>query len=391
MAFQRRHGLCMVPHPSLTLDELAGPWIHLAGTEGAIRSLGYRVVLARYGVLERLLQCERLLVIGPAARVASELLLPWVVAASCLRTDLVPYIRHYHDMTPAYFLLRLVRRPFVVEVNATLYEEPHRFSRSPAWLLRLARRLETTALKKADVLIAVSGVLRERMLERGFDPSRVVAVHNGIECDVHDVPAVDQETSGIVYVGHFKSWHRVELLLDAYGEIAEWTDERLLLVGEGDSEALRTRATSLGVADRIAFLGRRSRGEVGELMRRARVLVLPNTADYGSPLKLFEYLASGRPAVLPDLPNIREVVVDREHAFLFAPGDRHALASCINRLIADPAEGDEVGRRGRELVCREYTWRASAARTIHGISEHIPLTPENSDQAEEMPCRSTSS
>jgi glycosyltransferase involved in cell wall biosynthesis len=85
-------------------------------------------------------------------------------------------------------------------------------------------------------------------------------------------------------------------------------------------------------------------------------------------MKVFEYLASGRPTVLPDFPNIREIVGDGEHALLFEPANVGALSSCLMKLASDPDLAATLGRRGRELVCREHTWERNAERIIDALS-----------------------
>lgn len=363
--------LRFVAHPSVALDELAAPWIHLNGTAGGIRELGCRAVIVRSRVLEFLLRRRDVPVVGPLLWAISELLLPCAVFLSCLTSDHIPYIRHYYDLSPSYFLLALVRRRFVVEVNSTLREETHLLSRGPSFLLDAARRYETAALRQAHVVITVSDVMRARLLESGLDAGRVFAVHNGCSCEPQGEPVSEEHTSGILFVGNFKPWQRVELLIDALAGLED--DARVLLAGRGDTAALRARADELGVADRVEFLGPVDRVRVQDLMRRSRVLVLPHSNDYGSPMKLFEYLASGRPAVFPDLPVVREVVTHEEHALLFRPGDHLELGQCLRRLLADRELRLRLGAQGRALVCSEYTWRRNAERTVAAVSSRIGL------------------
>ncbi|MCK5597890.1 MAG: glycosyltransferase family 4 protein [Candidatus Eisenbacteria sp.] len=364
-------GLRFVAHPSVALDELAAPWIHLNETAGGMRELGCRAVIVRFGMLEFLLRRRGVPVVGPLLGAISELLLPWAVFLSCLTSDHIPYIRHYYDLSPSYFLLALVRRRFVVEVNATLREETHLLSRGPSFLLRAARRCETAALRRADVVITVSDVMRARLLESGLDATRVFAVHNGCNCEPDGERVPEEQTSGILFVGNFKRWQRVELLIDALAGLED--DTRMLLAGRGATASLRARTDELGVADRVEFLGPVDHASVQNLMRRSRVLVLAHSNDYGSPMKLFEYLASGRPVVLPDIPVLREVVTHEEHALLFRPGDHQELTGCLRRLLGDRELCLSLGSRGRALVCSEYTWRKNAERTVAAVSSRIGL------------------
>ena len=82
---------------------------------------------------------------------------------------------------------------------------------------------------------------------------------------------------------------------------------------------------------------------------------------YTSPLKLFEYMASGRPIVASDLPSIREILTHERNALLIAPGNPQALTAAIRRLIEDRALGERIARQALEDA-REYTWDRRAAR-----------------------------
>ena len=366
----RRHpssGLLIVVHPVLLGDELSGPAIHLAGTRRGLRKRRYVAAIARSPLLERLAVGGASPVPRALVKFVGTILTPWVLAGMCIRSHSLPYIRHYHTLTSLYWMLWLARRPFAVEVNATLFEEPHALRRWPAPLLGLAESVEMAALRRAAAVVAVSGVLRDRLVGRGLEASRVTAVHNGCECEELAEPA-EPDPGTVAYVGSFRPWHRVNLLVEALAEIPADVPARLVLAGPGDTERLLTTAVRLGVSERVSLPGKTARDDVARLMRSAAVLVLPNTADYGSPLKLFEYLASGRPCVLPDLPNIREVVGDGESAFLFEPGNPKALAAAVEDALTNPS-APEVGRRGRDLVCSRYTWSENAERIVAALGQ----------------------
>jgi glycosyltransferase involved in cell wall biosynthesis len=169
------------------------------------------------------------------------------------------------------------------------------------------------------------------------------------------------------YAGHLYPWKGVELLLDA---LAELPGAVALIVGghpgETDLPRLRDRARQLGLADRVTFTGMVRPPEVAARLEDADVLVLPNPATavsqrYTSPLKLFEYLAMGRPVVASDLPAFREVLRHGENALLFEAGNASALASAVRIVIGDRALAESMARRAFETA-RAYSWDARAER-----------------------------
>jgi glycosyltransferase involved in cell wall biosynthesis len=99
----------------------------------------------------------------------------------------------------------------------------------------------------------------------------------------------------------------------------------------------------------------------------ADVLVLPNSgrdelsAQYTSPMKLFEYMASGRPIVATDVPAIREVLPE-DAGYYARPDDAADLSHAIMTALNDPSSGARAAR-ARALVS-EYTWEKRAARLL---------------------------
>jgi glycosyltransferase involved in cell wall biosynthesis len=122
----------------------------------------------------------------------------------------------------------------------------------------------------------------------------------------------------------------------------------------------------LNCATRVTFTGLIPPVEVAARLRQADVLVLPNPAsvissEFTSPLKLFEYMASGRPIVASDLPSLREVLRDGENALLVEPGNPQALTAGVARIKNDPALGRRLAERAMEDV-RQFTWGRRAER-----------------------------
>jgi len=116
----------------------------------------------------------------------------------------------------------------------------------------------------------------------------------------------------------------------------------------------------------VQFTGMVEPGAVAGYLATAHVLVLPNTATriserYTSPLKLFEYLAAGRPIVASDLPALREVVTADVDAVLVPPGDPRALAEGIARVLRDPELAERLSAQAWSRAAA-FSWTARAER-----------------------------
>ena len=135
---------------------------------------------------------------------------------------------------------------------------------------------------------------------------------------------------------------------------------------EPDLARLKQMAVDLDCASRITFTGLLPPPDVAARLREADVLILPNrpsaiSTDFTSPLKLFEYMASGRPIVASDLPAFREILRDGENALLVEAGNPQALVAGITRIKDDPALAARLARQAAADV-RDYTWPRRAAR-----------------------------
>ena len=233
---------------------------------------------------------------------------------------------------------------------------------------RLLRR-EARVWRGADGYVTITRGLADELLER-FGPRLALAVvPDGARIDAGRIFAARAIAAPAVvgYAGHLYPWKGVDLLLDA---LADLPGVNAIIVGghpgESDLARLRTHAGELGLESRVTFTGMVRPREVTARLAAADVLVLPNPATaaserYTSPLKLFEYLAMGRPIVASDLPAFREIVSHRESALLFEAGSASALAAAVRAVIGDPALAESLARRAFETA-RDYSWDARAER-----------------------------
>jgi glycosyltransferase involved in cell wall biosynthesis len=283
------------------------------------------------------------------------------------------------DLTIAALLLRIpaaARPPVVYESHgfspAVSEDLPAMLSDAAAPTSAKRRRLHARELRvwaRADGYITITAALALE-LEGRFGPRPVLAVvPDGARVEeVADVGLRPGATGGRVvgYAGHLYPWKGPDVLLAALERLP---DVRALIVGglAGEPDLGRVRALAdRTVPGRVEFAGQVDPPRVAALLRQADVLALPNTpgrvsAAYTSPLKLFEYLASGRPIVASDLPALREVLRPDENAVLVEAGDAGALAAGVARVLGDAKFAARLAARARDDV-RDWTWDKRAER-----------------------------
>ncbi|MHB8660315.1 MAG: glycosyltransferase family 4 protein [Minisyncoccota bacterium] len=209
----------------------------------------------------------------------------------------------------------------------------------------------------------------------GVGGAKVLCERNAVEIHDFDIPISKEEARTklglpvekriIVYTGHLYSWKGTDILAEA----AKMLPENTLVVFIGGTETDLARFRSeYGEAKDILIVGHKERQEIPYWQKSADVLVLPNTAKediskyYTSPMKLFEYMASGRPIVATDIPSVREIVSE-ENAIIVPPDDSSALAEGILRALTDTDLVNRITEKAYEDVL-SHSWDKRAKRIL---------------------------
>ncbi len=270
--------------------------------------------------------------------------------------------------------------PLFLEVNSPMVLEMERLGKLV--FRRWARRVELQIFRRADLIFAVSGVLKRMLVEQGVEGEKILVQHNGVEPELFPPPEKREEVRKelglagkkiVGFSGFLREWHRMDMALECMASLVRsgFEDLHLLIVGGGPGcRPLREQAASLGVGDRIQVTGERPPEEVPRWVSTFHVGVLPAINPYASPLKLFDYLAAGVPVVAPDQENLREVVEHGKTAFLFEKGNPLAFEESLKSLLEDPELADRIGRNGRASILeRGFTWKENARRVVEAYEE----------------------
>ncbi|MEL6378575.1 MAG: glycosyltransferase family 4 protein [Pseudomonadota bacterium] len=267
------------------------------------------------------------------------------------------------------WLKRKTDLPFILEVNAPLMEERARHG-GLAWSA-LARHSEQTLWRSADLVLPVTGVLAEKVIAAGADPARVHVIQNGVHESLlapHDGKKIrirhgvdDRLVLG--FTGFVRDWHGVDRVLD-FMAAEPHHNAHLLLVGDGPARsALEAKADHLGLTDRMTVTGTVQREDVADTVSAFDVALQPAVVAYASPLKLFEYMALGKPILAPSTDNILEILTHDRDGQLFDPEAATGFHQGLRLLCEDKNRRDRLGHAARKTIeTRGYLWSQNASR-----------------------------
>jgi glycosyltransferase involved in cell wall biosynthesis len=188
----------------------------------------------------------------------------------------------------------------------------------------------------------------------------------------------------IGFVGSFSLWHGIEILQQAI--IRLFSSElpcrlRFVLMGDGLLHGeMRSALAAHEKAGHVIFTGPLTRDKVVEYLDSADILVSPHvpmpdgSKFFGSPTKLFEYMAMGKGIVASRLDQLAEVLEHERTALLVTPGDTEELAQAILCLALNPTKREVLGAAARRAAVERHSW----ARNVSWALSEMPTATHNS-------------
>lgn len=246
-------------------------------------------------------------------------------------------------------------------------------------LRRRARQIMRYNLNAADCIVCVSEVGREYLMSAWNVPAhKLIVFPNAVDVDKFKPDAATrtavraslqlEDNPIIMFLGNFFAWHDVPTLLHAFADVLKsYPAARLVLVGDGEHRTvMEKRAAELGISQATMFTGIVPPAKAPSYVAAADIAVVPypqmQQKMWLSPLKLFEYMASGKALVASAVGQINQVVRDRENGLLVPPGDSSALASALIALLSNSALRDALGKQARRDAESKYSWDNYIAR-----------------------------
>ncbi len=224
--------------------------------------------------------------------------------------------------------------------------------------------------RRAYRLVVISNGLRAAYVAAGVSPEKIIVAPDGVDADAFDIAdsreearrtlGFSPESSIALYAGHL-------YLRKGAGTFAAaaplMPNVSFVFVGGTEGDIVEFKS-AWGASPNVRILGRVPHADVPKYLRAADILVLPNSskdsdsAVYTSPMKLFEYMASGTPIAASDVPAVREVLDDGS-AFFFTADSPESLSRAVTDALTHTEEA-KTRARNAAAKAQNYTWDARA-------------------------------
>jgi glycosyltransferase involved in cell wall biosynthesis/ubiquinone/menaquinone biosynthesis C-methylase UbiE len=297
----------------------------------------------------------------------------------------------------AALLSRELQIPYLVEYNGSEISMQRSENNRAPYFADVYVKAEEVAFRQATAISVISEPVKSDLVSRGVDARKILVNPNGADLDSYAPAPADEKrrlrrTLGfsdddcvVGFTGTFGWWHGIDVLTKAIPRIcAEAPSVKFLLIGDGTYKVqVDAEVERQGLGDRVRGVGTVPQDEGARLLKACDLYVSPHSSHmvdskfFGSPTKIFEYMAMAGGIVASDLEQIGEVLspalrppdlarpdltVTAERAVLCSPGDVDEFVAGVVGLARRRDLANALGRNARQAVADHYAWRHHVSR-----------------------------
>ena len=289
------------------------------------------------------------------------------------------YVRQLNSFLPL-LISKLYNIPSFFEIP----NDPYIAYQSGSKMRRFFERtMDKLSMALSNKIVVLSEWSKKRLNEIGGIPlSKVVVLPSGTDTDLFrplekdaccQKVGLDPSFFYIGFVGTFFVHQGIDVLIDAAPVVLEkFPNVRFLLVGDGPMmDAWKNKVNQKGLRDFFVFTGQVPYTEVPGYVGAMDICIAPHLRDsnQGSPVKIFDYMACGRPIVASDIEVVREIIGNSGCALLVSPEDTDDLAREIILLFQDETKRMEMAKKGRKWVKVNFDRKKLAEKLILKIQK----------------------
>lgn len=274
---------------------------------------------------------------------------------------------------------KLLKIPYVVEINGLLIEEKRMLGINKR-LIALTRFSEKINYGHAVKIISVTQEIKSCIMQRYNIPDKkIIVIENGANTDLFRPMEknklnlnLDDNYNYVGYVGSFTRWHGLENLIETAPLVLKaCKNTKFIFVGDGPlKEELFSMVDSLNLRDDFIFVGRIPHDEVPQYINAFNVCMILKDKDIsGSSLKLWEYMACGKPVVATNTKDF-QALEKCSGGILVDPGKHEDVANAIQTLLNDRDLSKQMGINARKCVVENHSWECVAMK-VAGICQEV--------------------
>ncbi|MCK4550326.1 MAG: glycosyltransferase family 4 protein [Candidatus Aenigmarchaeota archaeon] len=275
--------------------------------------------------------------------------------------------------------------PFILEYNGPLTWVTKHWAQNPTRRLfaeilsPVSTYYEHRVIQGATILTVISKPL-ERLLEKiHVSKSKILFNPNGVDADkfnqkisgtkIREKYKIPKKAIVVGFIGTFGRWHGAEVLARTAKELV-FKKKNIFFLFMGDGHYKKQSETIAGTSKQIIFTGSVPREQVPEHLAACDILVNPTvpnpdgTEFFGSPTKLFEYMAMGNAIISSNIGQMKEILENEKEALLVDAADSGKLKDALLVLSKDKKLRESLGKNARKKVVKEYTWNKNAKRVL---------------------------
>lgn len=267
----------------------------------------------------------------------------------------------------------------ILEVNAP-YVEERKVLEGNSFFLKKGMEAEEYMLNRSDKVVVVSSALKQYFSGTyQLKEDKFLVTPNAINQSLLNFnPAKVEQIKAklglsgktvIGFVGSVFPWHGLELLIESFHRLVKERKENihLLIVGDGETiPLLKKKVEELGIELKVTFTGSVQHAAVFKYIQLMDICVMAKSNWYGSPVKIFEYGAMGKPVIAPDNVPVRDVMQNKKTGLLTEPSVE-SLSAAIKLYIEDESLRLNCAKNFKKKVLSEHTWFDNAKKVLVGI------------------------
>lgn len=284
------------------------------------------------------------------------------------------YARHGLASIPSIILSKIRRIPVILEINGILSYEFGRYENNTVQT-KICYLIDKTGINHATSLIIVTEGLNDEIAKFSKNKrENVHVINNGVNIHLFSQKEIKQSRKSlgldndyiyVLFIGTLAPWQGIEFLIESAATIiGRYPKTKFLIVGDGNlKQQLINLTKKCKVNDNFIFTGKVPYEQVPLYISATDICVTykkPIKAGY-SPLKIYEYMACGKP-VIASRVNGFEFVENEKVGLLAEPENPSALAKAIITLIDDDEQRVNCGKLGRNLAMEKYSWETTAKK-----------------------------